>query len=213
MAGSRENAQVVTRVLLQCGHRLSFPKASNDTYPPLARMRGMRHLCGTQPRSLHFENALSDTPSSRASLRNSFQSGAVTASLMAPSIYPALSIFQPLPCGVNNPVDWLQLVAMGADNDTAVTSKQSIRDRTKAAMKQWRALGGLTQAEAAAALGLEKRTYEKYEGDKRRYIPVDTIAAFCLVANIDSDWLLLGRRRRKPVPSLTRILKKTAQVA
>ena len=102
---------------------------------------------------------------------------------------------------------------MGGDNDTAVTSVAAIRARVKAAMKQWRALRGITQVEAAAMLGITRRTYEKYEGDAVRNVPVKTIAAFCLVADVDADYLLLGRRRRKTLPTLAREFRKISRIA
>jgi hypothetical protein len=75
----------------------------------------------------------------------------------------------------------------------------------------------VTQADAALMIGITTRTYEKYEGDPKRNIPVKSIARFCLVSGVDPEWILLGRnkqqRQPRPVPAVARTAKKIKRVA
>jgi len=98
------------------------------------------------------------------------------------------------------------------NNDPAMTKAYAIRSRIKAAMQQWRAAKHFTQGEAAGLLGVSRRTYEKYEGDPKRGIPMHVVAQFAVVADADIEWLILGRKRRKTAaPSLPALVGKATR--
>jgi transcriptional regulator with XRE-family HTH domain len=76
-----------------------------------------------------------------------------------------------------------------------LTDPKEIRARIKQSLRAWRQARGLTQAEAATALGVNPRTYEKYE-DGTRGVSLAILARFCLVAEVDVNHLLIGRHRQ-----------------
>jgi len=106
---------------------------------------------------------------------------------------------------------------MAANDDINMTNARAIKARIKDAMRKWRAARQLSQAEAASLLGISRRTYEKYEGDPVRGVPYAVLARLCLVADIDAEWVLLGRKRRKTaspsVPARTKVVRKILKVA
>jgi hypothetical protein len=54
-----------------------FSKASADILPPVWRMIGRRHLCGTEPRDFHWWKVLRGTPSASAASKTNSQSSDV----------------------------------------------------------------------------------------------------------------------------------------
>jgi len=65
---------------------------------------------------------------------------------------------------------------------------QAICRRTKEA----REFAGFSQSTMAAALGLEKQTYAKYEN--RSAIPFTVLVPFCYIVKRDPTWVLTGDR-------------------
>jgi transcriptional regulator with XRE-family HTH domain len=60
-----------------------------------------------------------------------------------------------------------------------------------------------TQQQMADALGIELSAYQKYE--KRSLLPHDLVYRFCLICDIELDWLFTGRShlplpRQNPEP-------------
>jgi transcriptional regulator with XRE-family HTH domain len=93
---------------------------------------------------------------------------------------------------------------MGAANDDLhMVKEQAIRARIKDAMRKWREAGHYTQKEMAEILGIPHKRYAKYEGENRG-VPASVIAQFCLIADIDPAYILLGNRaKRAPRPART----------
>lgn len=206
---------MVGNVLRRYRHRESFLVASNDdndTYPPDCKIIGMRHLCGTEPRSRHLAKAFLDTPSSRASLRNNFQSGAAAVSMGA-TLSPKKGGAQPSFIREQIPLFWLRLVAMGSDNDVAKARDTAIRKRVSDSLRAWRISRGETQAQAASLLGVADKTYQKWEQNERG-MPLHRLAQFCLISGVEPNWLMLGRTKskkdKKDMPAEDASLKKPA---
>lgn len=203
---------MVADMLRRYRHSGSFLKASNDdreTYPPDCKIIGMRHLCGTEPRSRHLSNAFFDTPSSRAILRSNFQSGPVLASMDA-TLSPKTGYTQPSFIRGKIPLFWLRLVAMGSDNDVARARNTAIRKRVSDSLRAWRLSRGDTQHEAASMLGVAEKTYQKWEQNERG-MPLHRLAQFCLISGVEPNWLLLGRSKtKKDAPAQNPSLKKPA---
>jgi len=132
---------------------------------------------------------------------------------MTATLYPDPSELQPLNYESTDAFIWRHTVIMSRNdnNDPAMTKAHAIKGRIKDAMRKWRAAKQYSQAEAAGILGISRRTYEKYEGDPGRGIPYHVLAQFCLVAEVDTDWLLLGKKRRKTAPPAMPVLVKAAQ--
>lgn len=203
---------MVANVLRCYRHRGPLLKASNDdreTYPPECRIIGIRHLCGTEPRSRHLSNAFFDTPSSRAIFRNNFQSGPVVVSMGA-TLSPKTGDAQPSFIREKNSLFWLRLVAMGSDNDVAKARNSAIRKRVSDSLRAWRLSRGDTQAQAASMLGVAEKTYQKWEQNERG-MPLHRLSQFCLISGVEPNWLLLGRSKgKKEEPTKNPSLKKPA---
>lgn len=83
-----------------------------------------------------------------------------------------------------------------------MTGAKRARARTRRLPASWRGYGhrlriarltlGVTEGEAAAALGITLRTYRKWEA--RRWPPVSAgpVLAFAEIYNVNIDWLICG---------------------
>lgn len=81
---------------------------------------------------------------------------------------------------------------------------QAYRDDMSERLQKARAAAGFTQASFAAALGLEEKTYAKYEGG--RLLPVHLVTRVCRLLHLD-PWFLLdghGRDAARPKPHLVK---------
>lgn len=67
-------------------------------------------------------------------------------------------------------------------------------------VKEAREARGLTQAQMGEALGMAQDTYKQYEG--RSLLPHHLIGRFCIIAQIDPEWLMTGRGKKplRPPP-------------
>ena len=185
---------------------------------PLFRiMMGNRHLWGTQPRSLHFSNALLLTPNSRANNASTFQSG--RSGSMRRQLALGLDIDQllsDLPSDVQQLFSgrWKALIngtLFVLSENSDMNEMADIRRRVKMALRAYRDSRGWTQLQMADFLHIPLNNYESYETKEERNIPTDIIARFCRYTDNDPSWLLLGTKstrqntrrlsdKRKPKP-------------
>jgi len=96
------------------------------------------------------------------------------------------------------PLKWLLLV-MESSPRTVENEELAIRVRIKAAMANYRASRGWTLREMATFLGVGAKSYEKYECDETRGVPVGVIARFCRFSGVDLDWIMYGKHARAAV--------------
>ena len=56
-------------------------------------------------------------------------------------------------------------------------------------LKQFRQKHGLSQAEAAASIGIDQRQWSRYENGKNE-LPIRYLREICIAHKVSADWLL-----------------------
>jgi hypothetical protein len=81
-----------------------------------------------------------------------------------------------------------------AESETEAQFKQLFTERVKAA----RIATGKKQWQVAELLGIPQDKYKQYEG--RSYLPYHLLGRFCLICNVDPNWLLTGKGQKPLQP-------------
>lgn len=82
------------------------------------------------------------------------------------------------------------------EGENAVSRKEN-ESAIIARTKQAREAAGMTACDAADALQIGGEAYRKYE--TRSPLPIGLLYSFCLLVNVEIEWLLNGRIRRPAV--------------
>lgn len=56
-------------------------------------------------------------------------------------------------------------------------------------LKEFRQITGLSQAKAAASIGIDQRQWNRYENGKNE-LPIRYLKAICTTHNVSADWML-----------------------
>ena len=56
-------------------------------------------------------------------------------------------------------------------------------------LKQFRQTHGLSQAEAAASIGIDQRQWSRYENGKNE-LPIRYLREICMAYKVSADWML-----------------------
>lgn len=163
-------------------------------------MIGIRHLCGTDPRSRHFSSARGPTPSDVAISATKFQSNVVLmrrqysdkSSESQRQIGGRRKRLNSLPYGLLQH----EVIAM-AEEDHIDNEETAIRQRAKQALRAYRESRGWSMREMAVYLGVPAKSYERYESDASRGVPAGVIARFCRFTDTDLNWIMLGKKQAR----------------
>lgn len=184
----------------EAGHaarpRLEESKASAGIIPPVCRMIGSRHLCGTEPRDFHWWNVLVGTPNASAVFLTSSQSS--DAVVMATTHTDDLSVAQGQFARGPEEIHHLQFVTMEEEKSTR-TFNEAVRALIRAwRMSQFRAGSNQcwTHVEMAEYLSILVANYTGYETRAKGGFPTLIIARFCERAGIDANELMNPARPR-----------------